>query len=556
LLAMDSKDQNNEVGTPNLAELFITLTQIQEANTDAKDEPTPQCSQPTCAHTFEHTITSAVFVPDSHNALISAYKSLYLFDTVNNKILKTLELKQPIAKLIPSRNGSLCAALLIPDKNKNPEIRFINCSRNSLEMNNKINPIAYVRTNDYEIAQEAAFSADGCWLAAIETNSCVSIHNLKMNKAFKKIRKDAKFPIFSVDCSQDMLAIHANLETSLYSISSDLNECQPLRTIDHQALVPGIEYVSPQGAWLVEDMIFVRIGNMVGIYNTKKELLQTFTVEPTSCIYPCPNNKHSFIELKLTKKAFRIHNLRKAATPITTDSNICKTTEKILFDKSSEEQITLCAQNKTLVTRNRNAQPVAIAQPSTSLPEAIFKNDAELVKTLIKNMAPKPNTDSKEFAKAFKQAAFQGFTEVIQAILTTIPLHEQAKILEAKNKLLLTYGLARRNDTYTYIQQREIRAMIDHELIKSLVEQQMERVEQMLAAINADGQTAYDIAKAGEQIRSNGPRLVIANNTNLKKAITHSTSELLDPENSSLRKALIEESINEILFAKPKGTGE
>jgi len=556
LLAMDFKKQDDEAGTPNLAELYNTLTDAQNAhaNSGAQDGPTAQNSQETSAHTFAQNITGAVIIPCSQNVLISTHNSLHLLDTTHNKVVKTLSFNRPIAKLIPSSNGNLCAALLIPNKNEKPVIQFVNCLQNSLEFNDKIKPVTYLRADDYEIAQEAALSADGSWLATIETNSLVSLHNLATNRTFKNIAPKAN-PVFSVDCSKNILAVHADLETSLYAVSADTNECQLLRKINHQEFITPISYVSRQGAWLVDDMIFVRIGNKVGVYNAKNELIQTLTVGAANYIYPCPNDKHSFIELKPNKKAFRIHNLRMAATPIETETNICKTLQKILFDKSSEEQITLCAQNKTLLTKNRNAQAIiAIAQPSSSLPEAIFKNNAELVKILIKNKTPESNSDAKELAKAFKHAAFQGFAEVIQAVLTTIPQSEQVKILQAKNNLRLMHELASKNSA-TH-QPREICTMIDQALIDALVAQQIARVEQMLKTL--DGQDAYATAQMGDTVRfMGGPRLIRkGDNSTPKERNPYSAAELLNPENSFLRKQLLENSIWKILFGEPQDTGK
>jgi hypothetical protein len=556
LLAMDWKEQDAQAGTPNLAELFNTLTAGQEAtiNTNANDEPTPQCSQSIWAHTFENIITSAVIVPCSQNVLVSTHNSLHLLDTAHNKIVQTLSFNRPIAKLILSSNGNLCAVLLIPNKNEKPVIQFVNCCNNSVEFNDKINPVTYLRADNYEITQEAALSADGSWLATLDTNSLVSLHNLATNKSFKNIAPKAN-PVFSVDCSKNILAVHADLETSLYSVSADTNECLLLRKFNHPELITEIDYVSRQGAWLVDDMIFVRIGNKAGVYNAKSELIQTLTVGATNYIYPCPNDKHSFIELKPIKKAFRVHNLSMAATPIKTETNICKTLQKILFDKSSEEQITLCAQNKTLVTRNRNAQAIiAMAQPPTSLSQAIFKNNAKSVKTLIKIKAPESNCDAKELAKAFKHAAFQGFAEVIQALLTTIPQSEQAKILQARDNMLLLHILASKQSTTR--QPWDIRAMIDRALIDTLVTQQIERVELMLKTF--DAQDAYNTAKMGDNVRlMAAPRLVnVGHNSKPQEANPHSASELLDPENSFLRKQLLEKSIREILFGKPQDTGE
>lgn len=646
LLAMEPEEPDlNEIGMPNLASLYQELTEENKTSaiSDAKkaslerlrksgsqtmgswhleksttqqptareDEPVTQCSQP-ATHTFEHTITDAVIVPGSNNALISTHNTLHLFDTADNKVLKTVAFPRPIAKLIPSRNVNLCAVLLIPNKNEKPEIQFVNCSKNSLELNNKINPITYLRDNDYEIAQAAALSADGRWLATIKTNTLASIHNLTTNETFKEITKVAKYPIFSVDCLQNKMAVHANLETSLYSVSANPNECQLLRTIDHQALVPEIDYAARQGAWLVNDMVFVRIGNKVAIYNATGTLLQTFKVGKNNPIYPCQNDKHCFIELQPRKKTFCIHNLHMTAIPVNTELNVCKTTQtRILFDKSSEKQITLCAQNKTVVARNPNAQGIAHAKaitaqkklaleepvlPNTSILDAIRDNNAELVESLIKNEATMAILADKKFADAFKIAAFRGFATIIQTILATIPHSEQVKILQAKDALMVAYGLTRRNGIG--IAQKEIRKMINQEFIRGLVAQQMERVEQMLAGGNnvenaysvaqfgaririeaprlvreglvaqqmecveqmhaakssIDDETAYDWAKKGVTLKTQGPQLVrIIGRPNTIETNPHGVIELLDPKNTALRAQLLEKSIRKILFSGTQG---
>lgn len=562
-IPLHGMESTSAQGTPSLAFLATEFNQAEQSNENATNSPSQE-SEDTKKFTFEHPINAAVILPHSQCILVGAHNMLHRVDTIDNS-RQVLELQRPIAKLVPSMDGNLCATLLIPNKGENPEITFVNSAQNSLEQNNPKNPIFYCRASDYEIAQEADLSPDSCYLAVIETNNKIVIHDIKQNKIFTSIRfKQDQFPIYSVHFlkktpnKQNILAVQINLETHLYLIGA--NGCQEIAKINHQKITPGINYAARQGAWLVNERVVARVAGNAGIYDHKGTLLQEFKTNKDNPMYPCPNDNNCIVELLPKSQAFRLHNLYPDQKQMETQ-DFCHTKlglgTQIFCDKS--QQLALCATDNTVMTLNLGTKQI-IAQKKQaqakrecakiSLLKAVNAKDLDSVKLNIQL----GTSTNQEIAEALMQATLQGNIDIIELMLTTIPCEEIQKILDSKKAALVMHKKLQERGVIN--PPRDIRKIITNYFIDGLVEQQINRIKRILETKNGKGNIAHEFAKIREEIvtRNQGIRLVPAGNNAQPHRVVckYKASELLDPNNMFILREIIEKGIKEILFGKPE----
>ena len=80
--------------------------------------------------------------------------------------------------------------------------------------------------------------------------------------------------------------------------------------------------------------------------------------------------------------------------------------------------------------------------------------------------------------------------ETVEAILTSLPSEERKLILQAKNAAILAHNLASRKGIIMPI--KDIRKIITNDFVNILVDQQIQRIEDLLNVENLDGHVAYE----------------------------------------------------------------
>lgn len=131
----------------------------------------------------------------------------------------------------------------------------------------------------------------------------------------------------------------------------------------------------------------------------------------------------------------------------------------------------------------------------------VQNNNPEILKLLIENGADVVNARLGLFDSTLLMAAvFENSVPLVQAIVTTIPLSERLRILEQKRAALLAKKLTFRPGQNVPMPPKDVRRLITQHIINDLVDQQMLRVEHMLAEKNELEQSAYDTAIADNHL--------------------------------------------------------
>jgi hypothetical protein len=169
---------------------------------------------------------------------------------------------------------------------------------------------------------------------------------------------------------------------------------------------------------------------------------------------------------------------------------------------------------------------------NTALMCAAGSNNAPLCKLLIDNGAilEKKQTEGLEFS-ACHFAATYGHTDAITTLLTTIPMHKKLKIRKTIGRL---YQIKHAKPQLP----RDVRKLITQEIINELVNDEMDRIEQLLRLQDRDGAIVRNVA-----LRNNHPE----------------TAQLLDltnPESYTAIRKQIKNNISRILLGEPQVKAE
>lgn len=149
--------------------------------------------------------------------------------------------------------------------------------------------------------------------------------------------------------------------------------------------------------------------------------------------------------------------------------------------------IPLC---RLLIGYGANVQAFNLLNKSDRWPMRIAaeKNDINMIKFLIESGADiNVKTHRGEFALMFASSC-----EVVLAMLTTIPLSERIKILEAKRAAQVANHLTFRPGQNAPMPPKDVRRLITQLFINGLVDQQMLRVKELLEVKNQNNQAAYE----------------------------------------------------------------
>lgn len=134
-----------------------------------------------------------------------------------------------------------------------------------------------------------------------------------------------------------------------------------------------------------------------------------------------------------------------------------------------------------------NTALTAAAGSFSLFPHQTESNRSQICKLLIENGADL-NVQAAGKLTALMLAAQRNYPQVVQVLLTTLPLSERQKIQEEKHVINSIH--------YTRELTPDMRRQLMQEFINSLAEDQITRIRQSLSLRNTDNQTARDIALA------------------------------------------------------------
>jgi len=334
---------------------------------DWQDSPAQAAPRPTiqvgCQIKLEDTITDIALVPYTQKILMSAYNTLHRYD-METKTIRALAFARPIAKLIQSVDGSLCAVLLEPLEDEEPLVRFVNACKSDFELNTDIEPIPYCQTADCEL-NPVDLSADARFIGVISTPASATIHNLKTNEPHAIIFKnEEEFPVFSIHffkakkCVQDLdaqniCAVQTNMQITLYAITDE--GCVALQKIDLKAHAVGHDYFSRQSAWLFPELLVVLLGNQLlafvpnknGSYEFKQRIN---AVGEENELIQCNTNSHVLIERDCKKKKIIKHDLATMTRHILSNPS----NDRVLMDESASLAVIARKNELMLITKEKS----------------------------------------------------------------------------------------------------------------------------------------------------------------------------------------------------------